>query len=111
MVFFAEAGAIHYGGASSANAPVRFYWSCTAPPGNIGKSIGAGPAQLGFLAAFAIHHSIRLLACAFIYLFSPSRRAHATARFKRSLACLQWVGAAKFRQFETSKKTAQVQSA
>ncbi len=111
VVFFAEAGAIHYGGASSANAPVRFYLELYRATWQYWKKHRGEPAQLGFLAAFAIHHSIRLLACAFIYLFSPSRRAHATARFKRSLACLQWVGAAKFRQFETSKKTAQVQSA
>ena len=106
VVFFAEAGAIHYGGASSANAPVRFYLEMCRATWQYWRKHHDGLAQLGFLVAFAIHHSVRLLSSAFLYLCSPSHRPDTAARFKRSLACLQWVGAAKFKQFETSGKVA-----
>jgi GT2 family glycosyltransferase len=106
VVFFAEAGAIHYGGASSANAPVRFYLELYRATWQYWRKHHGGLAQVGFLAAFAIHHSIRLLACAVLYLLSPSRRAQTTARFKRSLACLQWVGARSLKRVESANTAA-----
>jgi GT2 family glycosyltransferase len=106
VVFFAEAGAIHYGGASSANAPVRFYLEMYRATWQYWRKHRSGVAQIGFLAAFTTHHSIRLLGSAFLYLLLPSRRMHTAARFKRSLACLQWVGARKFKDVETGKKAA-----
>jgi GT2 family glycosyltransferase len=106
VVFFAEAGAIHYGGASSANAPLRFYLELYRATWQYWRKHHGGLAQLGFLAALALHHCVRLLGSAFVYLFSPAQRPHTAARFKRSLACLQWVGAAKFKRFETSRNAA-----
>ena len=106
VVFFAEAGAIHYGGASSAHAPLRFYLELYRATWQYWRKHHGGLAQLGFLAAFAIRHSIRLLGSGIIYLCLPSRRETTAAKFKRSLACLQWVGAAKFKGFESSGKAA-----
>jgi GT2 family glycosyltransferase len=106
VMFFAEAGAIHYGGASSANAPLRFYLELYRATWQYWRKHHGALAQLGFLVAFAVHHSVRLLGSAFIYLCSPSQRAHTAARFRRSLACLQWLGGANFMRFETSKKAA-----
>jgi GT2 family glycosyltransferase len=106
VVFFGEAGAIHYGGASSANAPLRFYLELYRATWQYCRKHHGGLAQFGFLGAFALHHSIRLLGSAFVYLWSPSQRPETAARFKRSLACLQWVGAARFKPLETSGKAA-----
>ena len=106
VVFFSGAGAIHYGGASSSNAPVRFYLELYRATWQYWRKHYSGLAQLGFLAAFAIHHSLRLVGSAFVYLLAPSRRPNTAAKFKRSLACLRWVGAAKFKPLETSGKTA-----
>ena len=106
VVFFAEAGAIHYGGGSSSHAPLRFYLELYRATWQYWRKHHGAVAQLGFLLAFAVHHSIRLLGSAFIYLFLPSQRTSTVAKFKRSLACLQWVGAAKFKHLETSHKAA-----
>jgi|HubBroStandDraft_1064217.scaffolds.fasta_scaffold00277_20 GT2 family glycosyltransferase len=106
VVFFAEAGAIHYGGASSSNAPLRFYLELYRATWQYWRKHHGGVAQLGFLVAFGIHHSLRLLGSGFLYLCSPSQRPHTAARFKRSLACLQWVGAAGFKPLGTSEKAA-----
>jgi hypothetical protein len=106
VVFFAEAGAIHYGGASSANAPVRFYLELYRATWQYWRKHRGFLARMGFLMAFAIHHSVRLLGSAVLYFISPSRRYHTAARFKRSLACLQWVGARKFKTLESNGKAA-----
>jgi GT2 family glycosyltransferase len=106
VVFFAEAGAIHYGGASSSHAPLRFYLELYRATWQYWRKHHGALAQLGFLAAFAVHHAIRLLGSALIYLCLPSQRPNTATKFKRSLACLQWVGAAKFKQLETIHKAA-----
>ena len=104
VMFFAEAGAIHYGGASSSHAPLRFYLELYRATWQYWRKHFGGPAQFGFLLAFAVHHSIRLLAFALMYLCLPSQRPNSATKVKRSLACLQWVGAANFRNLETSSK-------
>ena len=106
VVFFAEAGAVHYGGASSSHAPLRFYLELYRATWQYWRKHHGGLAQLGFLAAFAVHHSIRLLGSGLLYLCLPSHRTDTASKFKRSLACLQWVGAAKFKHLETRGKAA-----
>jgi GT2 family glycosyltransferase len=106
VVFFSGAGAIHYGGASSSNAPVRFYLELYRATWQYWRKHYSSLAQLGFLAAFAIHHSLRLVGSAFVYLLAPSRRQNTASKFKRSLACLRWVGAGQFKRLETSGKPA-----
>ena len=106
VVFFAEAGAIHYGGASSSHAPLRFYLELYRATWQYWRKHHGTLAQLGFLAAFSVHHAIRLLGAAVIYLCMPSQRPNTATKFKRSLACLQWVGAARFKHLETSHRAA-----
>jgi GT2 family glycosyltransferase len=106
VVFFSEAGAVHYGGASSSNAPLRFYLELYRATWQYWRKHHNGVAQLGFLMAFAIHHSLRLIGSSLLYLLSPSQRPDTAAKFRRSLACLQWVSAARFRHLETSQKAA-----
>jgi GT2 family glycosyltransferase len=106
VVFFAEAGAIHYGGASSSHAPLRFYLELYRATWQYWRKHYGGLAQLGFLAAFAVHHSIRLLGAALLYLCVPSQRSSTAAKVKRSLACLQWVGTTSLKPLQTTEKAA-----
>ena len=106
VMFFAGAAAIHYGGASSSHAPLRFYLELYRATWQYWKKHHGGLSQLGFLATFAIHHSIRLLASGLIYLCRPSRRTAIAAKFNRSLACLRWVGTAKFKPLESRANAA-----
>jgi GT2 family glycosyltransferase len=101
VMFFAGAAAIHYGGASSANAPLRFYLELYRATWQYWKKHHGGLSQLGFLVTFTVHHSIRLLAAGLIYVCRPSRRATIAAKFNRSLACLRWVGTAKFKPLQS----------
>jgi GT2 family glycosyltransferase len=106
VVFFAGAEAIHYGGASSSNAPLRFYFEMYRATWQFWRKHRGLAGRIGFLIAFAIHHCVRMLGSACLYLLSPSQRPQTAARFHRSLACLQWAGAGKFALLKTSQKAA-----
>ena len=90
-VFFAGAEAIHYGGASSSNAPLRFYLEQRRANWQYWQKHHSRMSQMAFLASSAVYHLIRLLGSAASYLFSPSRRTQDVARIKRSFVCLQWL--------------------
>jgi GT2 family glycosyltransferase len=92
IAFFADAGAIHYGGASSSNAPVRFYLEMCRANWQYWRKHHGRVAQAAFLATIAVHHGIRALGFACLYLCSPSRRPYMRMKLRRNLACLQWVG-------------------
>ena len=90
VVFFAEADAIHYGGASSSNAPLRFYLEqCYASWQYWRKHHGW--LGMAFLGNLALYHVVRIVGAAWSYLVSPSERPTSLAKLKRALLCLQWV--------------------
>ena len=92
IVFFAGAEAIHYGGASSSNAPLRFYLEMCRANWQYWQKHYGWLAQMAFLASSGTYHLVRLLGSAAMYLISPSQRAENLARLRRSSICLQWVG-------------------
>jgi len=96
VVFFADAEAYHYGGASSSAAPARFYLeACRANWRYFRKHHGL-LAQMAYLAAVSVHHTLRLAGFACVYLFVPSRRSRTKIGLTGSLKCLQWVSTAGF---------------
>jgi GT2 family glycosyltransferase len=96
VVFYAEAEAFHYGGASSSASPARFYLEQTRANWQYFKKHHGFLAQGGFLAAMGCHHATRALGSACAYLYAPSRRAEIGLKLKRSLMCLHWVGTVTF---------------
>jgi GT2 family glycosyltransferase len=92
IVFFAGAGAIHYGGASSASAPIRFYLEMTRANWQYWRKHHGWLSQQAFLGSLTIHHAVRLLGCTLSYLCAPSTRAETLLKLKRHFACLQWIG-------------------
>lgn len=90
IVFCADAEALHYGGASSANAPIKFdiemqranyqYWR---------KHHSRIEARI-FLLISILQHGLRILAEIAVY---PLRRSHNTSRYKikRGLASIKWI--------------------
>jgi len=90
VVFFAGAEALHYGGASSANAPIKFdiemqranyqYWT---------KHHSRFEAYAFLLISF-IQHAVRVIAEVVAY---PLRRSRAASKYKikRGLASIRWI--------------------
>jgi GT2 family glycosyltransferase len=88
VVFFAGAEAIHYGGASSSTAPVRFYLEMARANWQYWQKHYGRAAQIAFLATSALYDVLRILGSAGLYLFLPAKRSSNIARARRSAACL-----------------------
>jgi GT2 family glycosyltransferase len=86
IVFFAGAGA------SSSNAPIRFYLEMCRADFQLWRKHQGWLSRAVYLAIFATHHSVRLFGSACMYLFRPNQRPDNLFKFKRNLACLQWLG-------------------
>ena len=90
-IFLAEAEAIHYGGASSANAPLRFYLEQCYANWQYWKKHHNWLGRMAFLGSLAIYHIVRMLGAAGKYVVLPAQRPRSLDKLKRSLVCLQWV--------------------
>lgn len=91
LVFFADAEAIHYGGASSANVPIHFYLEQYRANWQYWRKHHGWLPQAGFLATIAIHHSLRIVGSSLLYFWAPARRAQTSLRLRRSVECMRWV--------------------
>lgn len=91
LFFFADAGAIHYGGASSSNAPLRFYLEMSRANCQYWRKHHGRIGEMAFLANSAIYHLVRFVGSAGMYLLSPSHRAENGVRLHRSSVCLKWL--------------------
>lgn len=91
VVFYPDAEAIHVGGASSDNAPIKFYLAMQKADlmywrkhhGKIGKA--------GYTAVILLRNALRVIARALQYAFWPSRRETVGFKLRRSLACIRWI--------------------
>ena len=90
IVFFAGAGAIHYCGASSASAPLRFHLEMYRANLQYWKKHHSWISQQLYLFTLAIYDLGRMLGLACTYVCMPSQRQGAIFKLKRSLACLSW---------------------
>jgi hypothetical protein len=90
IVFFAEAEAVHYGGASSANAPLRFHLEQCYANDQYWKKHRGPVARVIFLVSLGLHHIVRLLGASLTYITFPSRREMSAVKLQRSWICLQW---------------------
>lgn len=89
--FTPVAEAIHYGGGSSANAPVRFF--IEMQKANLhywGKHYGRA-GRMFFLVTLFFHQVLRLPVRAVQYAVLPGRREISRHKIERSLACLRWL--------------------
>ena len=91
VYFFAGAGAIHYGGASSSNAPIRFYLEMCRADLQLWRKHRGWLGGAAFLSILALHHSVRLFGMSLTYMVRPSERESTLLKLKRSLATLEWL--------------------
>ena len=91
LEFVPRASAIHYGGASSANAPVRFFIEKQRADLHYWKKHHGWLAQQCYFAIACLHHGLR----ASRYLVAPGRQddgaAEAVFKRNRSVQCLKWM--------------------
>jgi GT2 family glycosyltransferase len=91
LIYFAGAEAIHYGGASSANAPTRFYVEMQRANVQFWRKNHGRISTFVYLQTIWLHHVVRVLGYGAIYCFRKSARNDASSKIRRSMACLNWL--------------------
>jgi len=91
VVFYPEAHAIHYCGASSSKSPVRFYVEMHRANLQLCKKFYAWPKRLGLWLALCLQEIVRILGYGAVYLLRRSARETARFKIKRSVVCLSWL--------------------
>jgi GT2 family glycosyltransferase len=91
VVFFAEAGALHYGAASSGQAPTRFYVEMVRANLQFFQKHYGRLGALGFLFATGIHELIRVAGYGAVYCCNRYTRPASASKVMRSLSCLRWL--------------------
>jgi hypothetical protein len=95
--FYPRARAIHYGGASSGNAPVRFFIEMQRANLQYWKKHHSGAALLAIYFVYGLHHLVRIGGHFGAMLVRSGTRAEHRFKMQRSLACLAWLLRAPFR--------------
>jgi GT2 family glycosyltransferase len=90
-VFYAGTGAIHYGGASSSAAPVRFYIEKQRATCQYFEKHHGPWARRSMSGIIALHELLRLAGYGVLYLLQPARRHDSRRITSRSLAVLRWL--------------------
>ena len=101
VMFVPVAEAIHYGGASSANAPLRFF--IEKQKADLQYWRKHHPRTVAFYAfIFCLHMVLRLVGYGFAYVFLKQRRKDSWFKIRRSLAGLKWIFTGRTPGAETS---------
>jgi GT2 family glycosyltransferase len=91
VVYYPEAKAIHYGGGSSSNAPIKFSIEMLKANLQYWKKHHNSLSTFFFMILIGLHHLIRLFGQIPMYIIKPAKKNHILLKMKRSLACLQWL--------------------
>lgn len=87
--FIPEARAVHYGGASSSNAPVRFFLEKQKADAQYWRKHHS-PAALGCYRLISLlHHGLRVVGYSLVAV--STGKTDARHKSERSLACLRWL--------------------
>ncbi len=90
-VYFSGASAFHYGGASSAVAPVRFYIEMRRANLQLCKKHHGRLWTIGYEAVASLHEIVRLMGYCILGIVRKPERPKALSKAKRSLRCIQWM--------------------
>ncbi len=91
VVFYPDAAALHYGGASSELAPARFYVEMRRAISSISANIMGRTAFWCYRAAVWIHELLRVFGYSALYAWKRPRRREAAFKVRRSIACMRWL--------------------
>jgi GT2 family glycosyltransferase len=97
VVFFADSEALHYGAASSGQAPTRFYVEKVRANLQYFQKHSGLPGAVSFLFATGIHEILRLAANGIVYCFNRYNRPASAQKILRSISCLRWLATGPIR--------------
>lgn len=91
VVFFPKSEALHYGGASSAQAPTRFYIEMRRANLQYFQKHYGRIGALGYKMAVLVHEVVRIVGYGVIYSCRYSRRSLAAFVIDRSVSSIKWL--------------------
>lgn len=91
VIYFPEAESIHYGGQTTAVAPIRFSVEMQQSDFQYWRKNYGRISQLAYLSVAMIHNLVRLIGYSLLLLSSGSDRKEISLKIKRSAACIGWV--------------------
>jgi GT2 family glycosyltransferase len=91
VVFYPEASAVHYGGASAANQPSRFNVEMQRANLQYWKKYHGRISLFFYLLIGCLSYTVRALGWSGVYLMKRSSRYRAQIEVKQYLKCLRWV--------------------
>lgn len=91
VTFFPRAEALHYGAASSAQAPTRFYIEIRRANLQYFRKYDGRLAALGYKGAVLVHEVVRIIGYGIMYCCRRSQRRLATVVLDRSVCSIRWL--------------------
>jgi hypothetical protein len=91
VVFYPQASAVHYGGASAANQPSRFNVEMQRANLQYWKKYHGSISLFFYLLIGCLSYTVRALGWSGVYLMKKSSRYRAQIEVKQYLKCLRWV--------------------
>jgi GT2 family glycosyltransferase len=95
VVFYPESEALHYGGASSAQAPTRFYVEMRRANLQYFRKHHGRLGGAGYKAAVLVHELVRVAGNGVLYCCYRSRRSLAAFAISRSVSSIRWLAGRK----------------
>lgn len=91
VVFNPQAEAVHYGGASSSNAPLRFYLEMHKADLQYWRKHKGLWGEIAYFFILLLHHTLRVLGYALVSFIKHPLRELRYYKLKRSYECLRWL--------------------
>ncbi len=91
VVFFPYAEAIHYGGASSSNVPIRFHLERQQAILQYWEKYYSRPILICLLLILWFYQIVRIVGHTVLYIIKPSKRIQAAFTIKKSTACIRCI--------------------
>lgn len=91
VVFYPDAGALHYGAASSREAPSRFYVEMRRANLQYFRKHHGVLGVFGYRLAIWVHELFRVVGYSILYCFDRQRRFESAFKIQRSILCMRWM--------------------
>lgn len=98
VVFCAEAEAIHFGGGTTARAPVQFYIEMQKANLQFWRTHYGQFKMSLYLLTIWLHEMSQVAGYGIVYLLKKSGRDYAAAKIERSAACLSWLAGGRSKE-------------
>jgi len=91
VVFYPQAEIIHFGGASSKNAPIRFYLEMQKADLQYWRKHHGRSGQAAYWMIILLRQLVRLPVYILMYILQSDARSDAIFKLKRALICIGWM--------------------